>query len=60
MGALASNAVYTGLPAQGAVAGRIALPHINGSISGFNSLTLRFSAEQWRNGGKTAALLPVY
>lgn len=54
-GSLASGGTYFGSPATGAVAGYMALALSNDSGLAFDSFTLRFDGEQWRNGGNTAA-----
>jgi MYXO-CTERM domain-containing protein len=55
LGVLASGGAYFGSPATGAVAGYIALALVNNSSLAFDSFTLSFDGEQWRNGGNTAA-----
>lgn len=55
LGGLASGGTYFGSPASGAVAGYIALGLTNSSGIAFESFTLNFDGEQWRNGGNTSA-----
>jgi MYXO-CTERM domain-containing protein len=55
LGVLASGGAYFGSPASGAVAGYIALALVNNSGLAFDSFTLSFDGEQWRNGGNAAA-----
>lgn len=55
LGGAASGGAYFGSPASGAVAGYIALALTNTSGAAFDSFTLSFNGEQWRNGGNTSA-----
>lgn len=55
LGALGSGGSYWGSPASGAVAGYFALALLNGSALTFDSFTIGFSGEQWRNGGVITA-----
>lgn len=55
LGGIASGGAYFGSPASGAVAGYIAVAFTNSSSIAFDSFTLRFDGEQWRNGGNTSA-----
>lgn len=55
LGGLASGGSYFGSPASGAVAGYMAVAFTNSSSSTFDSFTLSFDGEQWRNGGNTSA-----
>lgn len=54
-GGTASGGSYFGSPASGAIAGYIAVAFTNSSSSTFDSFTLNFDGEQWRNGGNTSA-----
>lgn len=54
-GGVGSGGAYFGSPASGALAGHIAVAFTNGSVDAFDSFTLTFDGEQWRNGGNTAA-----
>ena len=51
LGGLASGGAYFGSPASGALAGYIAVALQNTSGSTFDSFTISFDGEQWRNGG---------
>jgi hypothetical protein len=53
LGGLASGGAYFGSPAAGAIAGYIAVAFTNTSASAYDSFTLNFSGEQWRDGGAT-------
>ncbi|MDR0212801.1 MAG: ExeM/NucH family extracellular endonuclease [Comamonas sp.] len=53
LGGVASGGAYFGSPAQGAVAGWIALAVRNETGGPVDGITLRFNGEQWRNGGNT-------
>lgn len=53
LGGVASGGAYFGSPAQGAVAGWIALAVRNDTGGSVDGITLRFNGEQWRNGGDT-------
>jgi predicted extracellular nuclease len=53
LGGVASGGAYFGSPAQGAVAGWIALAVRNDTGGPVDGITLRFNGEQWRNGGNT-------
>ncbi|WP_043795965.1 ExeM/NucH family extracellular endonuclease [Delftia sp. Cs1-4] len=53
LGGVASGGAYFGSPAQGAVAGWIALAVRNDTRGSVDGITLRFNGEQWRNGGNT-------
>ena len=53
LGGVASGGAYFGSPAQGAVAGWIALAVRNDTGGSVDGITLRFNGEQWRNGGNT-------
>lgn len=55
LGAVASGGTYFGSPASGAVAGWIAVAFRNTSGMAFDSFTVAFDGEQWRNGGNTSA-----
>ena len=55
LGGLASGGSYFGSPASGAVAGYMAVAFTNSSSAAFDSFTLAFDGEQWRNGGNTSA-----
>ena len=50
LGAMGGSIAYFGNPASGAVAGWIGVSLINHSGSTFNSLSIRYDGEQWRNG----------
>lgn len=54
-GGLGSGGTYFGSPAQASVAGYIALALVNGSAVAYDSFTIAFNGEQWRNGGNTTA-----
>lgn len=54
LGSLAAANAYFGTPANGAVAGWIALEIRNGTGSALPEFTLSFNGEQWRNGGNTS------
>lgn len=54
-GGLGSGGTYFGSPAQASVAGYIALALVNGSAVAYDSFTISFSGEQWRNGGNATA-----
>lgn len=51
LGGLGSGGAYFGSPANGAVAGYIAVAFTNGTGLVLDSFTARFDGEQWRNGG---------
>jgi hypothetical protein len=51
LGAIGGSTSYFGNPNSGAVAGWIAVGLINLSGSTFNSLSVHYDGEQWRNGG---------
>jgi hypothetical protein len=51
LGGLGSAGAYFGAPAAGAVAGWMAVALQNNSGAAFNSFTVGFNGEQWRNGG---------
>lgn len=55
LGGAGSGGAYFGSPLAGAVAGYIALALTNDSGAAFDSFTINFDGEQWRNGGNTAA-----
>jgi hypothetical protein len=55
LGGVASGGSYFGSPAPGALAGTIAVAFTNTSSTAFDSFTLSFDGEQWRNGGNTSA-----
>jgi len=55
LGGTASGGAYFGSPASGAVAGYIAVAFNNSSGAAYNSFTVGFDGEQWRNGGNTTA-----
>jgi PEP-CTERM motif len=55
LGAVGSGGAYFGSAASGAVAGWIAVAFQNTSGTVFNSFTVGFDGEQWRNGGNTSA-----
>lgn len=55
LGGLGSGGTYFGSPAAGTVAGWIALALQNTSDTAFDSFTVGFDGEQWRNGGNTSA-----
>ena len=54
-GGLGSGGTYFGSPAQGTAAGYIALALVNGSATAYDSFTITFNGEQWRNGGNATA-----
>lgn len=54
LGGLGSNGTYFGGSANGTVAGYIALALTNTSGAAFDSFTLSFDGEQWRNGSNPA------
>lgn len=54
LGGVASGGAYFGGPAQGAVAGWIALAVRNDTGGLVDGISLRFNGEQWRNGGNTS------
>jgi hypothetical protein len=54
-GGLASGGSYFGSPASGALAGYIAVALQNTSGGSFDSFTISFDGEQWRNGGNASA-----
>lgn len=51
LGGVGSAGAYFGAPASGSVAGYMALGLTNSSSVDFNSFTLSFTGEQWRDGG---------
>lgn len=53
LGGVASGGAYFGSPAQGVVAGWIALAVRNDTGGAVDGINLRFNGEQWRNGGNT-------
>jgi hypothetical protein len=55
LGGLGSGGTYFGSPSSGAVAGYVALALTNASSAAFDSVTVAFDGEQWRNGGNTSA-----
>lgn len=55
LGGLGSGGTYFGSPVSGSVAGWIALNITNSGTDTYDSVTLRFDGEQWRNGGNTTA-----
>lgn len=55
LGGSASGGTYFGSPASGAVAGYMALALTNSSGAAFDSFTISFDGEQWRNGGNASA-----
>ena len=57
LGGLASANTYWGTPGPvaGTVAGYIALALVNGSAVAYDSFTIGFRGEQWRNGGNITA-----
>ena len=55
LGATASGGAYFGSPANGAVAGYLAVSFTNNTGSALNGFTLGFDGEQWRNGGNATA-----
>lgn len=55
LGGLGSSGTYFGSPANGAVAGWIALSVINNTGASLTEFTISFNGEQWRNGGNTTA-----
>ncbi|MFY7973976.1 MAG: PEP-CTERM sorting domain-containing protein [Rubrivivax sp.] len=55
LGALGSGGSYFGSPASNTVAGYIAVALQNTSNVAFDSVTVGFDGEQWRNGGNTTA-----
>ncbi len=55
LGGVASGGSYFGSPASGTIAGWIAVAFQNTSGTAFNSFTVHFDGEQWRNGGNTNA-----
>lgn len=60
LGGLGSSGTYFGSPAAGNVAGYIALALENTSQVAFDSFTLSFRGEQWRNGGNASAQTMVF
>lgn len=60
LGGLGSSGTYFGSPAAGNVAGYIALALENTSGVVFDSFTLSFRGEQWRNGGNASAQTMVF
>ena len=55
LGGVGSGGTYFGSPASPGLAGHIAVAFTNGSGAVFDSFTLGFDGEQWRNGGNTTA-----
>jgi MYXO-CTERM domain-containing protein len=55
LGGTGSGGTYFGSPASGAVAGYIAVAFTNSSAAAYDSFTVGFNGEQWRNGGNTTA-----
>jgi len=55
LGGLGSGGTYFGSPASGAPAGWIAVSFKNTSSVAFDSFTVGFNGEEWRNGGNTSA-----
>ncbi|RQO59770.1 PEP-CTERM sorting domain-containing protein [Paucibacter sp. KBW04] len=55
LGGVGSGGTYFGSPANGAVAGWIALSLTNNSGSALAGFNLAFDGEQWRNGGNATA-----
>lgn len=55
LGGVGAGTVYFGSPASGAAAGYIAVALMNGTLNSFNSFTLSFAGEQWRNAGNVTA-----
>jgi hypothetical protein len=53
LGGVGSGGTYFGSPASGSLAGYIAVALLNGSSNTFDSFSLSFNGEQWRNGGNT-------
>lgn len=53
LGGIASGNAIFGSPATGTLAGYFAAQLTNGTTSPFNSFTVSFDGEQWRNGGGT-------
>ncbi|WP_442484969.1 hypothetical protein [Aeoliella sp. SH292] len=60
LGGVASGNAIFGSPATGTLAGYFAAQFTNGSTSTFDSFTVSFDAEQWRNGGNTTAQTMVF
>lgn len=54
------NATVWNSPASGAVAGWIAAQFTNGDDTAFDSFTVAYDGEQWRNGGNTSAQSMVF
>lgn len=55
LGGVGSGGTYFGSPVSGAVAGYVALALTNTSGAAFDSVSVAFDGEQWRNGGNTSA-----
>lgn len=55
LGGTASGGTYFGSPVSGAVAGWIAASFANTGATSYDSFTVSFDGEQWRNGGNTSA-----
>lgn len=55
LGSTASGGAYYGSPANGAVAGWIAVAFTNTTGAALSGFTVGYTGEQWRNGGNTTA-----
>lgn len=55
LGSVASGGAYFGSPANGALAGSIAVAFTNTSGAALSGFTVGYTGEQWRNGGNTTA-----
>ncbi len=55
LGGTGSGGTYFGSPATGLIAGWMAVAFTNSTLGNFNSFTLDFNGEQWRNGGNASA-----
>lgn len=55
LGGAASGGTYFGSPANGAVAGWIAVSVTNNTVTDLDVFTINYDGEQWRNGGNATA-----
>jgi MYXO-CTERM domain-containing protein len=55
LGGAGSAGTYFGSPPSGSIAGHIAVSFKNDSATTFDTFTVGFNGEQWRNGGNTSA-----
>jgi hypothetical protein len=53
LGGVGSGGTYYGSPTSGAIAGWIAFAITNDTAGAFDSFTIGYDGEQWRNGGNT-------